>query len=123
MEIPSQNESHFDIITTGVESEEVEEVNDAYKDILEELGDNMPSLSPVIFPHAGVAAATEGEMEEVIQLVEIVTEESCVICLADGSHMKVEDCYTKVSFLCSHKLFIVVNFVPITRGNSAVLQT
>ena len=66
MEIQSQNESHFDIITTGVESEEVEEVNDAYKDILEELGDNMPSLSLVIFPPAGVAAATEGEMEEVM---------------------------------------------------------
>ena len=39
MEIPSQTEAHFDVITTGVESEEVEEVNDAYKDILEELGD------------------------------------------------------------------------------------
>ena len=39
MEIPSKNEAHLDVITTGVESEEVEEVNDAYKDILEELGE------------------------------------------------------------------------------------
>ena len=40
MEVPRNNEiSHLDVITTGVESEEVEEVNDAYKDILEELGD------------------------------------------------------------------------------------
>ena len=39
MEIPRNNESHLDVVTTGVESEEVEEVNDAYKDILEELGE------------------------------------------------------------------------------------
>ena len=41
MELPRNNEiSHLDVITTGVESEEVEEVNDAYKDILEELGEH-----------------------------------------------------------------------------------
>ena len=40
MELPRNNEiSHLEVITTGVESEEVEEVNDAYKDILEELGE------------------------------------------------------------------------------------
>ena len=38
MELPSEIDSHAPIIITGVESEEVEEVNDAYKDILEELG-------------------------------------------------------------------------------------
>ena len=37
-ELPDKIDSHFDIITPGVESEEVEEINDAYKDILEELG-------------------------------------------------------------------------------------
>ena len=40
-ELPDKIDSHFDIITPGVESEEVEEINDAYKDILEELGNVM----------------------------------------------------------------------------------
>ena len=39
MELPGNTESQLEVITTGVESEEVEEVNDAYKDILEELGE------------------------------------------------------------------------------------
>jgi len=51
VEIPNKIDSHFDIIIPGIESEEVEEINDAYKDILEELG---------------VAAATEYEMDEVM---------------------------------------------------------
>ena len=38
MDLPSQIDSHLEVIQTGVESEEVEEINDAYKDILEELG-------------------------------------------------------------------------------------
>ena len=38
VEIPNKIDSHFDIIIPGIESEEVEEINDAYKDILEELG-------------------------------------------------------------------------------------
>ena len=38
MDLPSRKDSHGEIVITGVESEEVEEVNDAYKDILEELG-------------------------------------------------------------------------------------
>ena len=48
MEIPSKIEAHLDVITTGVESEEVEEVNDAYKDILEELGEVSFSVTPTI---------------------------------------------------------------------------
>ena len=40
-ELPEKIDSHFDIINPGVESEEVEEINDAYKDILEELGNLM----------------------------------------------------------------------------------
>ena len=38
VEIPNKIDSHFDVIIPGIESEEVEEINDAYKDILEELG-------------------------------------------------------------------------------------
>jgi hypothetical protein len=38
MDLPSLIDSHAEIIITGIESEEVEEINDAYKDILEELG-------------------------------------------------------------------------------------
>ena len=38
MDLPSRPDDHGEIFITGVESEEVEEVNDAYKDILEELG-------------------------------------------------------------------------------------
>ena len=38
MDLPSKIDSHTEVIITGIESEEVEEINDAYKDILEELG-------------------------------------------------------------------------------------
>ena len=38
MDLPSQIDTHAEIIITWIESEEVEEINDAYKDILEELG-------------------------------------------------------------------------------------
>ena len=38
MEIPDKIDAHVDILIPGIESEEVEEINDAYKDILEELG-------------------------------------------------------------------------------------
>ena len=38
MEIPGSIDKHVDILIPGIESEEVEEINDAYKDILEELG-------------------------------------------------------------------------------------
>ena len=57
VEIPNKIDSHFDIIIPGIESEEVEEINDAYKDILEELGKNdtkifikLSSLSMEKFP-------------------------------------------------------------------------
>ena len=38
MEVPESIDRHVDILIPGIESEEVEEINDAYKDILEELG-------------------------------------------------------------------------------------
>ena len=41
MDLLSQIDSHAEIIITGIESEEVEEINDAYKDILEEMGKNI----------------------------------------------------------------------------------
>ena len=70
MEIPRNNESHLDVVTTGVESEEVEEVNDAYKDILEELGEQsfyivigQPFLN---IPCEGVAKATEPDIDEMM---------------------------------------------------------
>ena len=43
MDLPSEIDPHAEILITGVESEEVEEVNDAYKDILEELGETISS--------------------------------------------------------------------------------
>ena len=46
MDLPSRNDLHGEVIITGVESEEVEEVNDAYKDILEELGMYCQDLLP-----------------------------------------------------------------------------
>ena len=33
-------DSQLAVVVTGVESEEVEEINDAYNDIMEELGDD-----------------------------------------------------------------------------------
>ena len=38
MDIPAKTDDKGEVVITGVESEEVEEVNDAYKDILEEIG-------------------------------------------------------------------------------------
>ena len=38
MDIPAETDDNGAVFITGVESEEVEEVNDAYKDILEEIG-------------------------------------------------------------------------------------
>ena len=38
MEIPRNSDNHVDVLISGIESEEVEEINDAYKDILEDLG-------------------------------------------------------------------------------------
>ena len=46
MEIPDSIDRHVDILIPGIESEEVEEINDAYKDILEELG-NIDTLTQV----------------------------------------------------------------------------
>ena len=48
MEIPESIDRHVDILIPGIESEEVEEINDAYKDILEELGNNSRSISEMI---------------------------------------------------------------------------
>ena len=38
MDLPGGIDSHGRVVIAGVESEEVEEVNDAYKDIFEEIG-------------------------------------------------------------------------------------
>ena len=43
MDIPDSIDKHVDILIPGIESEEVEEINDAYKDILEELGNDKAS--------------------------------------------------------------------------------
>ena len=40
MDLPSEIDPHAEVIIEGIMSEEVEEINDAYKDILEELGEN-----------------------------------------------------------------------------------
>lgn len=44
-DLPGDLEPHANIFITGVESEEVEEVNDAYADIMEELGEKFSGLS------------------------------------------------------------------------------
>ena len=41
MDLPSEIDPHAEVIIEGIMSEEVEEINDAYKDILEELGENL----------------------------------------------------------------------------------
>ena len=43
-DLPGDLEPHANIFITGVESEEVEEVNDAYADIMEELGEELAGL-------------------------------------------------------------------------------
>lgn len=48
MDIPDSIDKHVDILIPGIESEEVEEINDAYKDILEELGNDNSSPIPII---------------------------------------------------------------------------
>ena len=47
MDIPDSIDKHVDILIPGIESEEVEEINDAYKDILEELGNDNTKLHPL----------------------------------------------------------------------------
>ena len=37
-DLPGDLDPHADILITGVESEEVEEINDAYEDVMMELG-------------------------------------------------------------------------------------
>ena len=67
MDIPDSIDKHVDILIPGIESEEVEEINDAYKDILEELGNEKASSSSNDnFISWGVAATTEYEMDEVM---------------------------------------------------------
>ena len=44
MDLPGEIDSHGRVVIAGVESEEVEEVNDAYKDILEEIGNSSKVL-------------------------------------------------------------------------------
>ena len=39
MDVPDQPDAHAPVFIAGIESEEVEELNDAYKDILEEMGE------------------------------------------------------------------------------------
>ena len=43
MDLPSEIDSHAIVVIAGVETEEVEEVNDAYKDILEDIGKSIIS--------------------------------------------------------------------------------
>ena len=40
-DLPGNNDRHGDIIITGVESEEVEGINEAYEDLLLELGNSI----------------------------------------------------------------------------------
>ena len=44
MDLPGDIDSHGRVVIAGVESEEVEEVNDAYKDILEDIGNSSKIL-------------------------------------------------------------------------------
>ena len=48
-DLPNQADSHGPEIITGVESEEVEEVNDAYNDLRNELGGSVVWLSCLYF--------------------------------------------------------------------------
>jgi hypothetical protein len=40
MDLPGNIDSYARVVIAGVESEEVEEVNDAYKDMLEDIGNS-----------------------------------------------------------------------------------
>ena len=44
MDLPGEIDSLARVVIAGVESEEVEEVNDAYKDILEDIGNSSKIL-------------------------------------------------------------------------------
>ena len=53
-DLPGDLDTHGESIIIGVESEEIEEINDAYKDILEELGNGEKYNSFLIFSHSQV---------------------------------------------------------------------
>ena len=66
-DLPNQADSHGPEIISGVESEEVEEVNDAYNDLINELGGSVRSVSLVYLntlQYAGLSKDSEGDYEE-----------------------------------------------------------
>ena len=65
--MPCNPERHGDIVITGVESEEVEEINGAYEDLLDELGKVELQISEIIMCIlAGISAGTEDDLPELM---------------------------------------------------------
>ena len=68
-DLPNQADCHGPEIIKGVESEEVEEVNDAYNDLTNELGGWLSSISLVYLntlQYAGLSKDSEGDYEEFV---------------------------------------------------------
>ena len=67
--MPCNPERHGDIVITGVESEEVEEINGAYEDLLDELGKvalQISEIIPTMRILAGISAGTEDDLPELM---------------------------------------------------------
>ena len=61
-----------------------------------------------------LGAVINGEGEDVLEGVDVVSNEDTVICLSNGSNIKVVEGDSKTRFLGGVKLFIVIDFIEIS---------
>ena len=70
-----------------------------------------------------LGAVVTGEREDALEGADVVRNEDTVICLSDGSNIKVVEGDVKTRFLGGVELFIVINLIEISRGDSALFDT
>ena len=89
-DLPGHNDFHRDILITGVESEEVEGINEAYEDLLLELGEFYLYYFPSAVSSAGLSRHTEDDFPELMS--------SCFpLLLLDCICVRMADCFTALS--------------------------
>ena len=63
-----------------------------------------------------------GEMEKILQAVNIICDKCCIVSLANSRNSEVSKRNSKIGFLSCMKLLFTENFVMIRRINSSLLK-
>ena len=67
-------------------------------------------------------AVLKREVQEALELMEIIGDKCCVVCLVNSSHRYAKDGGAKATVLCSGKLLIVIDLVVLAAVGPALLQ-